>query len=312
MDNKQNERSSFSVYIKRFLPEEIIFNIQYCLLRVPFLLVYDYLFTKEFYFSVQSFIQYTANHLDQENGMIVKLLTILFNSFFFQLLLSIVLLVAIPVLGFILLMVLLLCSNRRLLIIYSYIISCFVIYFFYQLNYAKIREKNRLFLQLILSLTYLQMLNIYSHNYLHKIQKFFPYFSPILFIFTCYLLPLNISTYLLTIYCNIWLLINIFDLILSTYDKIKTSLTTDFYNELWIYYENFSINLLVTYLQEHIHLSILLKIFWLTKVLIVPLGVRTIYSNPYIITDNQANYDITLNKTIYFTCLYYGTETVFT
>jgi hypothetical protein len=62
----------------------------------------------------------------------------------------------------------------------------------------------------------------------------------------------------------------------------------------------------------------LMKMFWLTKILILPLGIRTIYTNPFLnnITMknelNIMNYNETLTKTIYFTVLFYGTETMFT
>jgi len=228
------------------------------------------------------------------------------------LLISTILILIIPILGFILLIIFLLCSNRRLLIIYSYTISYLIIYFFYQINHSIIRQKYIFIFQFILSIIYLQILNIYSHIYIYKIQKFSCYFSLSLFFFTRYLFPLNVSIYLLNIYYSIWLLINIFDLILSLYDIIKHALRTDLYDELLNLYENFSIDTLADYLHEHVHLSILLKIFWLIKVFIVPLGIRTIYSNPYIITKYETVYNVTLMKTIYFTCLYYGTETMFT
>jgi len=91
-----------------------------------------------------------------------------------------------------------------------------------------------------------------------------------------------------------------------------------FLNELISLYDNFAIQTLFNYLQQRIHVITLLKIFWLTKILVLPLGIRTIYTNPYITNmtiQNETiitNYNVTLTRTIYFTTLFYGTETIFT
>jgi hypothetical protein len=93
-----------------------------------------------------------------------------------------------------------------------------------------------------------------------------------------------------------------------------------FLSQLISLYDNFGIQALLSYLQQHIHAVILLKIFWLTKIIVLPLGIRTLYTTPFIINttiQNNTNettmiYNETLTKTIYFTTLFYGTETVFT
>ena len=79
---------------------------------------------------------------------------------------------------------------------------------------------------------------------------------------------------------------------------------------------------LINSLQQRIDFVTLLKIFWLTKIIILPLGLRQMYTNPFVVNttinmdtlDNNVtlDYNETFSKTIYFTLLYYGTETSFT
>jgi len=102
---------------------------------------------------------------------------------------------------------------------------------------------------------------------------------------------------------------------------IITLIRIRFLNELISLYDNFAIQTLFNYLQQRIHVITLLKIFWLTKIIVLPLGIREIYTNPFvtnttininIINETIMNYNQTLTKTIYFTTLFYGTETIFT
>ena len=106
----------------------------------------------------------------------------------------------------------------------------------------------------------------------------------------------------------------------------------NFLNELISVYENLGMQMVLNYLQTRIQITTLLKIFWLTKVFVLPLGIRAIYTSPFVaniarfpnVTMNNgmlgynvtmhrnAEYNVTLTKTIYFTTMYYGTETVLT
>jgi hypothetical protein len=100
--------------------------------------------------------------------------------------------------------------------------------------------------------------------------------------------------------------------------RIYTSLRYGLLNDLIQLYDNLGIQTLLNYLQQHIHITTLLKIFWLAKILILPLGIRTVYTNPFLnntTMENETemiNYNETLTKTIYFTIVFYGTETMFT
>jgi predicted secreted protein len=220
------------------------------------------------------------------------------------------------VVGLILLTVLLLCSDRRLVIFYSYAISLLVIYFYHQINRFANINMNMFILQFLLSCICIQMLNIRSHVYTYKLQIRCCYFAPFIFLITRYLLPFNI-------FYLCWMFIHFSELVIYQRNMIFYLIRNRFLSELINFYDNFGLQTLLAYLQQHIHIVILLKIFWLTKIIVLPLGIRTIYANPFIInsttkTDiNITNttdmvYNETLIKTIYFTSIFYGTETIFT
>lgn len=207
------------------------------------------------------------------------------------------------------------------MIFYSYTISLLVIYFYYQINRLTNIQINMFILQFILSSIYVQMLNIRFHVYTHSIQKNLCYLAPFLHLITRFLLPLKYSIYIQNIYYFFWTLIHLCELLIYQRNMIITLIRVRVVNELMNLYDNFGIQTLINYLQQRIHVTTLLKIFWLTKIIVLPLGIRTIYTNPYItnITINNnitnetiMNYNETLTKTIYFTTLFYGTETVFT
>ncbi len=201
---------------------------------------------------------------------------------------------------------------------YSYSISFFVIYFYYQINRLADIQINIIILQFILSFIYIQMLNIRFHVYTHKIQKKLCLSAPFIYLVTRYLFPLKFSIYLLNIYYLFWTFIHLFELLIYQRNIIINSIRFGLLNELINLYENFGIQTLLNYLQQHIHIVTLSKIFWLTKIFVLPLGIRTIYTNPYITNmtiQNETiitNYNVTLTRTIYFTTLFYGTETIFT
>jgi len=159
------------------------------------------------------------------------------------------------------------------------------------------------------------MLNIRPYVNTHIIQKQLCYSAPFIYLIIRYLFPLKFSLYLLNIYYFFWLLIHLLESIIYQRYFIINLIRFSLLNEIINLYENFGIQTLFNYLQEHIHIVRLLKIFWLTKIFVLPLGIRTIYTNPFIIIKNETNltnYNETLTKTIYFTSLFYGTETILT
>jgi hypothetical protein len=164
----------------------------------------------------------------------------------------------------------------------------------------------------------MQMLNIRSHVYTHTIQNRLCQLSPCLYLLTRYILPMKYSIYILNLFYFLWILIHISELLIYRRDRIHNSIRYGLLNHLINLYDNLGIQTLLNYIQEHIHIVTLMKMFWLTKILILPLGIRTIYTNPFLnnITMknelNIMNYNETLTKTIYFTVLFYGTETMFT
>ncbi|CAF2711084.1 unnamed protein product [Rotaria sp. Silwood2] len=318
----ENEHKTYIKYFQRFISRQTLMYIQYCLLRIPFLLIYDYLFTEQFLLLMDYVLQYSIETIEQKNQLLLKPMSYILHSYFFQTLIYINLIFSIPVLGFILLIFLLICSNQRLVTLYSYIITLLVIYFYYQINRLTNFPMNILILQCLLSLIYIQMINLRTHVYTYKIQKRFCLFAPWLFIIIRYSLSLNYSIYIINLYYLLWASIYIFELYLSQRETIIYVIRIHLLNELMNFYENFGVQRLINYLQQRIDLVTLLNIFWLTKILILPLGIRTMHTNPFITntiiqnTTNDinltTNYNETLTKTIYFTILFYGTETSFT
>ncbi|CAF3341250.1 unnamed protein product [Rotaria sp. Silwood1] len=307
-------------YLKRFqryISPQTVTYIQYCLLRIPLLLIYDYLFTEQFSLLIQNFLQSSIKIIDQTNPLLFQPVSYILHSYFFQTLVYLNVIFSIPILGFILLIVLLLCSNQRLAIFYSYIIRLIVLYLYYQSNRLTNFQLNIFILQCLLSLTYIQMINIRTHVYTYKIQKHFCLFAPWLIIITRYLFSLQYSINIINLYYFLWIFIYLFELYLAQQETLIYLTRIRFLNELMNFYENFGIQALINYLQQQIDMVTLLKIFWLTKILILPLGIRTIYTNPYLTNTTidinlTTNYNETIVKTIYFTILFYGTETTFT
>jgi len=94
-----SECKTFFEHFQRLIPQQTIIYIRYCLLRIPFLLVYDYLFTEQFYSLIRHFIEYSINIIDHENQILLKPISYILHSYFFQLLISINLILSIPILG---------------------------------------------------------------------------------------------------------------------------------------------------------------------------------------------------------------------
>ncbi|CAF3779579.1 unnamed protein product [Adineta steineri] len=320
LHNDTIEQNTFFEHFQRFLPRQTLIYIQYCLLRIPFLLLYDYLFTEQFSYLFDYFLEYSSKIIDQENQILFKPISYILHSYFFQLLIDINLNFSIPILGLILLIVLLLCSDRRLVIFYSYTLSLLVIYLYYQINRFMDIQINTFVLQFILSAIYIQMLNIRSPVYTYPIQKRLCHIAPILYLVTRYIFPLTYSIYILNIYYLCWILIHLSEALIFQRDMIIHLIHIRILNQLINLYNNFGIQTLFNTLQHRIHVVTLMKIFWLTKIIIIPLGFRAVYTHPFIIntttidTTNETilNYNTTLTKTIYFTTLFYGTETIFT
>ncbi|CAF2056268.1 unnamed protein product [Rotaria magnacalcarata] len=315
----------FKTYVEhfqRFLSQQTITYIQYCLLRIPFLLAYDYLFTDQFSSLINSFLKYSIDIIDKEHRILFKPVTYILKSYFFEYLIYLNVILSLPVLGFILLILLLLCTNRRLVVFYSYIISLLAIYLNYQIVRLSKFQINMFGIQLIFSLIYIQMINVRSHLNTYKIEKRLCQLSPLLFLFTRYLFSLKLNTYIIHLYYFLWICVHLFELVISQQETIFYIIRIRFLHELISLYENFGIQTLINSLQQRIDFVTLLKIFWLTKIIISPLGLRQMYTIPFVVNttinmdalDNNItlDYNETFAKTIYFTLLYYGTETTFT
>lgn len=99
LNTDTSERQTFFEHFQRFIPRQTIIYIQYCLLRIPFLLLYDYLFTEQFSSLFEHFLQYSIEIIDQENLFVFQPISYVLHSYFFQLLIYINLIFSIPVLG---------------------------------------------------------------------------------------------------------------------------------------------------------------------------------------------------------------------
>ena len=103
MENEENNMNERIIerkrFFERFLPEQTIVYMQYCLLRIPFLLIYDYLFSNQFYLLINSFLQYSIELLEQQHEILFKPITYVLQSYFFQILVHLNLVLSIPVLG---------------------------------------------------------------------------------------------------------------------------------------------------------------------------------------------------------------------
>ncbi|CAF1119822.1 unnamed protein product [Adineta steineri] len=326
-------RKTFLEHIQRIIPRQTIIYIQYCLLRIPFVLIYDYLFTEKFSSLFENLFKDLTQFIDHDNYLFIKPISYLIHSPLFQLLIQVTLRFSIPVLGLLILILLLLCSDRRLVIFYSYSISLLVIYFDYQMSCITDNQSsssiNMYILQFLLSSIYIQMLNIRPRVPSYKLQTRLCHLAPFVLIITHYLIPSNYNIYLLKIYYLIWTFIHLSELFIYHQQTIIDIIRIQFIQDLYHLYGNFGLQTLINYLQTRIHIVTLLKIFWLTKILVLPLCIRTIYTNPYIANvtlninttnsddnitlENQTmTYNHTLVNTIYFTSLFYGTETMFT
>jgi hypothetical protein len=333
MTTDTTRRKTFLEHFHRFIPQQTIIYIQYCLLRIPFILIYDYLFTEKF----SSFIDYlftkSIQLVDQENYPFTKPISSILHHSIFSILLQINLFISIPILGLIILTLLLLSTDRRLVIFYSYTISLLVIYFDYQMtsmtDNPTTSSLNMYILQFLLSSIYIQMLNIRPRVRSYKFQTRLCHFAPFVLIITRYLISSNYSIYLLKCYYLIWTFVHFSELVFFHREALIDVFNVQLIQELYHLYQNLGLQTLISYLQTRIYVGTLLKIFWLTKIIVLPLGIRTIYTNPYIanttlnmtiinlnenltLDDKHLNYNETLVKTIYFTSLFYGTETMFT
>ncbi|CAF0727489.1 unnamed protein product [Adineta ricciae] len=312
------ERKTFLDFLQYFIPRQTIIYIQYCLLRIPFLLAYDYLYTEQFASLLHRFLRYSSEVFDQESHSIFQSINYVIQSSLFQQLLDINLMFSIPILGLLLLIVSLLCSDRRLVIFYSYTTSLLVIRFYYQINRATDIELNMIILQFIFSVMYLQMLKLRPYVHSHRIQVWICQSAPLVYLFTRFFLSLPYGIYLQNLYCIVWLLAHLSELFIYQIESMLYLIQIRVLAGTFRFYNNFGIQTVLTYLQQRIDIITLMKIFWLTKILIIPLGFRTIYSNPFIINVTNSHnetiedYNTTLTKSIYFTVLYYGTETTFT
>ena len=93
------QRKTFLEHCQRFIPRETIMHIQYCLLRIPFILMYDYLFTDPFASSIESLLNNAIRTVDSHHHWTYQPISYLLHSYVFQSLVAILALIVIPLLG---------------------------------------------------------------------------------------------------------------------------------------------------------------------------------------------------------------------
>jgi hypothetical protein len=93
------ERPTFSGHLQQWIPRQTIVYMQYCLLRIPFLLLYDYIFTEQFSRLIDGFLRYSMDVIDQEKHFFFMPISYILHSYFFQALIEVNILFSIPILG---------------------------------------------------------------------------------------------------------------------------------------------------------------------------------------------------------------------
>lgn len=99
MITEATRRRTFIEHVQRFVPQHTIIYIQYCLLRIPFILIYDYLFTEKFLSLNESIFTYSIQIIDHNNYFFLKPISYVLHSSLFHILLQIYLFLLIPILG---------------------------------------------------------------------------------------------------------------------------------------------------------------------------------------------------------------------
>ena len=227
---------------------------------------------------------------------------------------------------------------------YSYTISMLVIYFDYQMtsitDSPSTSSIHLYILQFLLSSIYIQMLNIRPRVPSYKVQTRLCHFAPFALLITRYLISSRYSNTLLKAYYFFWAIVHLAEFLRFHRQTVVNLFRQCFLRELYPLYHNLGGQALISYLQARVYVVTLLKIFWLAKVLVLPLGVRSMRTHPYL-TNRTLHLNVigngtfengtssfeenvnlmektvgvegeTLLKTIYFTGLFYGTETIFT
>jgi hypothetical protein len=99
MTTDTTRRKTFYEYFQRFIPQQTIVYIQYCLLRIPFVLIYDYLFTEKFTSLIEYTFKQSTQIIDHDNHIFVKPIGYILHSSLFHILIQISLLFSVPMLG---------------------------------------------------------------------------------------------------------------------------------------------------------------------------------------------------------------------
>jgi hypothetical protein len=74
-------------------------DVKYCLLRIPFILLYDYLFTEKFSAFIEYAYKYSIRIIDHENHLFAQPIGYILHSSLFHILIQINLLLSIPIIG---------------------------------------------------------------------------------------------------------------------------------------------------------------------------------------------------------------------
>ena len=341
------QRRSASVtlftHIKRFIPDQTIEYIQYYLLRIPLIMIYDYLLSDQFMKLMQSnFDRFIEIFFEDQN---LLLPAILFLRELLTLFIDLNIFFMIPVagknyfcpeftelirincrLGLLLLIILLLTRDRYLVVFYSYMISCSIIIFSYQIHRRAGSTQNLFVVQLLLLLIYIRLFQLRPRISSTDFQEYLCFPVPILYVVNRYSYLLNINTSWLNSYYFLWLIVHLSEIFIFQRKKLTNVIRREFWNRIISLIDNGGVQVIFNHVYDHIPITQLLKLFWLAKLLVVPLGIRALCTSPFLnqttmlnnltLENNHSSIESHLNdnetlvKTAYFTTIFYATETV--
>lgn len=181
-------------------------------------------------------------------------------------------------------------------------------------------------IELLILASYLQMLQIRPRVFSFWIQRSFCYWTAVIFISNRLLFSLNIKSTWIDIYYCSWLLVHLSEILIFRPQQILRIIMVNCLQEFFSLYRIGGLQEVLSYLQEHIPVTRLLKIFWCTKVVISPLGIRYLYKTPvfneviyqFKMVSNESieqienvNYlNQSWTSSFYLTTIFHATETV--
>ncbi|CAF1355156.1 unnamed protein product, partial [Didymodactylos carnosus] len=416
--HQTQELKPLPFHLDKLFHRQTLLYLQHYILRIPLLLLFDYLFTEQFTGTIISFLDTLFERIDNyfsdtnnltsitnvttlskaildvqtmpifndtlssfssdTTAFTVSATDILFGNFHNTCLTitTISLSMFLPVISILIALQLLLCTDRKLTNVYSYIFSGIIIYYYYQvakfIQLTSSLSLNTYIIQFLLYSMYSQIQTIRPHVQTIKIQMLFGKIAPFLLILLKNVTFVNNRVWMINCFYYLWILFYLSEIFVSHRRSLYNFYIQKFLLDIYTIIRTLGLPTLFNYVQVRVRIITLFKIFYFTKLILMPLYFRSVYETPYVngpsnvlsssikslnltniytllnmttttnITNNvninrtllienlmqkhpnliqQLNnqyqqqkqaYNVTFTKTIYFTTLYYGTETTFT